>query len=57
MAYLPNLDQVLHLGARYADERTEYVIEQHPIGEVTVPTGRWSAVIRRPTPLTRCRSR
>jgi hypothetical protein len=39
MAYLPNLDQVLHLGARYADERTEYVIEQHPIGEVTVPTG------------------
>jgi Protein of unknown function (DUF4241) len=39
MAYLPDLDQMLHAGARYADEHAHYLIEQHLIGEVTLPTG------------------
>jgi hypothetical protein len=57
MAYLPNLDQVLHPGARYADEHTEYVIEPHQSVRLRSRPGRWSAVIRWPTPLTRRRSR
>jgi hypothetical protein len=39
MAYAPDLDQMLNTGARYVDEHTEYVIEEHLIGEVTCPTG------------------
>jgi hypothetical protein len=39
MAYVPDLDQMLHAGARYADEHAEYAIEPHLIGEVTLPAG------------------
>ena len=39
MAYTPDLDQMLHAGARHVDEQTHYVIERHLIGEVTLPTG------------------
>lgn len=39
MAYAPDLDQMLHAGARYVDEQAHYVIERHLIGEVTLPTG------------------
>ena len=39
MAYTPDLDQMLHAGARYVDEQTHYVIERHLIGEVNLPTG------------------
>ncbi len=36
MAYAPDLDQMLHAGARNVDEQTHYVIERHLIGEVTL---------------------
>jgi len=39
MAYVPDLDQILNAGARYADKDAAYVIEPHLIGEVTFPTG------------------
>ena len=39
MAYAPDLSRLLTPGARYADEHDEYVIEPHPIGDVTFPTG------------------
>ena len=39
MAYTPDLSRLLTPGARYADEHDEYVIEPHPIGDVTFPTG------------------
>jgi hypothetical protein len=39
MAHAPDLDQMLHDGARYTDEYAQYVIEQHLIGEVILPTG------------------
>ena len=39
MAHAPDQDQMLHDGARYTDGHTQYVIEQHLIGEVTLPTG------------------
>jgi hypothetical protein len=37
--YSPDLDRLLTEGARYRDERDEYVIERHPAGEVRLPTG------------------
>lgn len=39
MPYIPDLDRLLSAGARYADEYAVYVIEQHPLGEVVLPTG------------------
>ncbi len=39
MAYCPDLDQMLNAGARYIDGHAQYVIEPHPAGEVTLPTG------------------
>ena len=39
MPYSPNLDLLLTEGARYRDERAEYVIERHTAGEVHFPTG------------------
>ena len=39
MAHAPDLDQMLHDGARYTDEYAQYVIEHHLISEVTLPTG------------------
>ena len=39
MPYSPNLDLLLTEGARYRDERAEYVIERHSAGEVYFPTG------------------
>jgi hypothetical protein len=40
VAYAPGLDRMLNAGARYSGVHAEYVIEQHPLGEVTFPTGR-----------------
>ena len=37
MAYSPGVDRMLNAGSRYASEHAEYVIEQHPAGEVTFP--------------------
>jgi uncharacterized protein DUF4241 len=37
--YSPDLGRLLTEGARYSDERVEYVIERHPAGEVHLPTG------------------
>jgi hypothetical protein len=37
--YSPDLDRLLTEGARYRDERDEYVIERHKAGEVRLPTG------------------
>lgn len=34
------MNRMLNVGARYAGEHVEYVIEQHSAGEVTFPTGR-----------------
>jgi hypothetical protein len=37
--YSPDLGRLLTEGARYRDERAEYVIERHAAGEVRLPTG------------------
>jgi hypothetical protein len=37
--YSPDLDRLLTEGARYRDERDEYVIERHAAGEVRLPSG------------------
>lgn len=39
MSYSPDLGLLLTGGARYRDERTEYVIERHAAGQVHLPTG------------------
>jgi len=39
MSYAPDLSRLLTPGARYADQHDEYVIEPHPLGDVTFPTG------------------
>jgi hypothetical protein len=39
MAYAPDLTRLLTPGARYADKHDEYLIEPHPVGDVTFPTG------------------
>ena len=39
MPYSPDLGRLLTEGARYRDERAEYVIERHAAGEVRLPTG------------------
>ena len=39
MPYSPDLDRLLTEGARYRDERDEYVIETRAAGEVRLPTG------------------
>ena len=39
MSYFPDLDLLLNAGARYADEHAVYVIEQHPLDDVVLPTG------------------
>jgi hypothetical protein len=39
MPYIPGLDRLLSVGARYTDEHAVYVIEQHPLGDVVLPTG------------------
>jgi hypothetical protein len=39
LAYSPDLDKMLTVGRRYADEHAQYVIERHGVGEVTFPTG------------------
>lgn len=39
MSYVPDLDRLLTDGARYHDEDVVYVIEQHRLDDVVLPTG------------------
>jgi hypothetical protein len=40
MAYQPDLERLLTVGSRYADDHAEYVIERHRLADVVLPTGR-----------------
>ena len=40
MPYLPDLATMLTPGARIPGDGVEYVLEEHPLGPVTLPTGR-----------------
>jgi hypothetical protein len=44
--YSPDLGRLLTEGARYRDERAEYVIERHTAGEVHLPTDQVVAIGR-----------
>ena len=43
MAYSPDLDAIMTHGARFERDDIEYVIEELPVGAVTVPTGEVTA--------------
>ncbi|GIE55721.1 hypothetical protein BJY16_004277 [Actinoplanes octamycinicus] len=40
---MPDLDRLLQAGARYLQDDVTYVVESHPLGDLTLPTGQLAA--------------
>ncbi|GAA2700018.1 DUF4241 domain-containing protein [Actinoplanes palleronii] len=40
---MPELDRLLQAGSRYAHDDVTYVVEAHPLGDLSLPTGRLAA--------------